>query len=134
MTGPRNDDIRLAGKAVTVSYLADPVVGHGRFEIDNQSAEKAEIQILGAWMKLGSDVRELSGWSIFDLGSERTLDPDGFIVEPGTKLDFLLTFPRIPHEPQFDARCSIALRAMAGSLPISAESVIVFERRIPFRH
>lgn len=134
MTGLHEHDVRLTGKANTVSYLADPVIGHGRFELENRSAEEVRIEVLSVWMDLGSDIRPLSGWSIFDLGTEMTLDPGRFILEPRTKLDFLLTFPRVPHEPQFDVHCSIALRVMAGGLPLSAESNIIFERRIPYRH
>lgn len=134
MSSLREPDVRMIGKAITVSYVADPVIGRGHFEIENRSASNVTIHVQSASMDLGSEVRELSGLSIFDLGKEKTLDPDGFVVERGRRLDFLLTFPRVPHEPQFDVHCSIVLSVMAGSLPLSAESVIIFERRIPLRH
>jgi hypothetical protein len=123
-------EIRIVGEPVVVSYLTDPVISRGRFRLENHGNSTAQTAVELAWVRIGQQRRDLSHISLFDVDTDRQLDPNQIEVAPGEIVTFLLGFPRIPYKQEGN-EVSVGIR-LAGSLtPIETESPVRLIRRIP---
>ena len=126
--------IQLTGEAVTVSYVADPSVGHGKFRLENRGAVAVTVAVESAWLELGEHLQSLERISVFDLDEDRSLGSESFRVEAGTTVTFLLGFPKIAYEPRFGESTTVGLRLSVSGAEIQALSPLRFIRRIPKTH
>jgi hypothetical protein len=123
--------IRLAGERVTVSYVADPQIGHGQFTFENHGAVAETATIEKAWLRTGNNVTQLSGVTVFDIERERSLDPAKIELPPGASVRFYVGFPAVAWEPRFGETCEVGIRTWVGEVRFEAASEVVMERRIP---
>ena len=121
----------LVGETVTVSYVADPAMGHGQFRLHNHGATAATASVASAWLELGGDRRPLADITVFDLEQEQMVNPDNFKVDGTKTLGFLLGFPRVAHEPRFGESSAVGLRLRVDGAELQALSPIKFVRRVP---
>lgn len=121
---------RLIGEAVTVSYVADPSVGHGRFRLENHESVAVTAAVESAWLELGALRQPLAGITVFDLDQDRMVDPAGFTVDAKATLTFLVGFPRVVYEPRFGESSAVGLRLTVNGTGQQALSPLVFVRRI----
>jgi hypothetical protein len=122
---------QLTGAAVTVSYVSDPVVGHGQFRLDNPGSSSLRAAVESAWLEVGGDRQTLSDVSIYDLDHEAAIDSSDFEVEPGATRNFLVGFPARAQESRFGESTAVGLRLQLDGATKEAVSPIIFERRIP---
>ena len=52
VTNARHSDLQLIGETVTVSYVADPSVGHGQFRLKNDGEIAQVVTVESAWYRL----------------------------------------------------------------------------------
>lgn len=122
---------QLIGETVTVSYVADPSVGHGQFRLENRGVVAVMAAVESAWLELGAYRQPLASFTVFDLAQEQMVNPQSFTVDAGATMTFLLGFPRVAYEPRFGESTAVGIRLRANSVELQALSAIVFERRIP---
>ncbi len=128
---PHRADPQFVGETITVSYTADPRVGHGQFRLENQSGTDALAAVEEAWVELGAERRPLSGVSVFVRELGHTVDARGFTVRARTTVTLLVGFPAIIHEPRFGESVAVGLRLRLDGRELQAVAPIQFERRIP---
>ena len=133
MTANRSN-AELTGETVTVSYLADPVVGHGLFLLENHGAAAITVSVQSAWLEIGGHQQPLAGISVFDLDKEESVNHEEFRVSAGASFRFMLGFPKVAFAPRFGEAVVVGLRVNANGNQLQALSPIRFERRIPLGH
>jgi hypothetical protein len=121
----------LIGEDVTVSYVADPAIGHGRFRLENHAPMAMTAAVKSAWLALGEHRRPLPEIRVFDLALEKTIDPSSLRVEAGGTIRFLLSFPSFAYEPGFGESVFVELQLSVDGSDLQARSPIRFVRRIP---
>ena len=77
--------------------------------------------------------RALSDITVYDLGIERMVDPNGFGVDGGEVLEFLVGFPRRTYVPRFGELTYVQVVLSVEGVELEARSEIRFVRRIPKR-
>lgn len=122
---------QLVGETVTVSYVADPWVGHGRFRLENHDAVAVTATVESAWLELGGRRQPLAGITVFDLEQDKMVNPTGFRIDAKATLPFLVGFPRVVHVPRFGESGAVGLRLTVNGTELQALSPIVFIRLIP---
>ena len=122
---------RLIGETVTVSYVADPSIGHGQFLLENYEAYAVTASVESAWLELGTQRHPLTGISVYDLDREQAVNPKSFNVGAGVTMKFLVGFPKLAYDPRFGEFTAVNLRLNVNDAELQALSPIVFERRIP---
>jgi hypothetical protein len=125
----KSSNVRLSGETVTISYIADPAVGHGQFLIDNQSNKSINAKVEEIWLDLGNSQQPLQPVTIYDMSQEKALNPKDFSILPKAVLNFLVGFPQVMHEPHFGETCSVFLKLVINGTELTARSPIRFERR-----
>jgi hypothetical protein len=123
---------QLIGETVTVSYVADPSVGHGQFRLENQGTTAVTASVESAWLEIGVYQQPLSGVTVFDLDQDQMVNPDSFKVGAGGTMRFLVGFPVVAHEPRFGESTAVGLRLTVNGAELTALSPIKFVRRIPY--
>jgi hypothetical protein len=71
-----------------VSYVADPLMGHGQFRLENPGAVAVIASVGSAWLELGGPRQPLSGITVFDLNQDHMLDVEGFRVDAEASMTF----------------------------------------------
>ena len=122
---------QLIGETVTVSYVADPSVGHGRFRLENHEAVAVTAAVESAWLELGGHRQPLAGITVFDLDQDRMVNPASFRIDAEATVTFMLGFPKVAYEPRFGESSAVGLRLSVNGAELQALSPIVFEPRIP---
>lgn len=130
---PNRLGLKLIGEMVTVSYVADPSFGHGKFRLENHDAVTVEAAVESAWLELGERVQSLADVSIFDLSQDQMVNPKSLKVDAGAIMNFLVGFPRIAYEPHFGEVVNVGLRLRVNGVKLEALSPIKFVHRIPYR-
>ncbi len=125
---------QLIGEAVTVSYVADPSMGHGQFRLENHGDIAVIATVESAWLELGERRLSLDRISVFDLDKDRMVNPDSFEVGAKATMKFLIGFPAISYEPPFGESSAVGLRIRVNGNELKALSPIKFVRRIPRDH
>lgn len=125
---------QLIGETVTVSYVADPSIGHGRFRLDNPGDVAVMVAVKSAWLELGGHRQPLTGVSIFDLGRDQMMNPESFKIDAAATVTILVGFPEVAHQPRFGESGAVGLQLSVNGAEVQALSAIKFERRIPFGH
>jgi hypothetical protein len=124
--------MRLIGEPVTISYLTDPMISRGKFRLENHGVFTARMAVESAWVRIDRQRLPLSHISLFDVDTDRQLDPDHLDVAPGGIATFLLGFTRVPYA-QEAGEVVVGLRLVGAPTTIEAESPVQLVRRIP-RH
>lgn len=127
----RHSGLQLTGETVTVSYVADPSMGHGQFRLENQGAVAVTAAVESASLEFGGHQQPLSGITVFDLDQDQMVDPDSFKVDAGKTMRFLVGFPVVAHEPRFGESIAVGLRLTVNGAELTALSPIKFVRRFP---
>lgn len=127
-------ELQLIGETVTVSYVADPAVGHGQFRLENHGSGAVMAAVKSVWLELGGRQQPLTGITVFDLDQEQMVNSESFNVDAGETMRFLIGFPVVTHEPRFGESAAVSLRLNVNSSELSALSPIEFVRRIPYDH
>ena len=133
MTTSQPSDLLLTGQPVEISYVADPVIGHGQFRLENHRAQAVTASVQSAWLQLGPRQQALTQVTVYVLGEEQMVDPQDFKVEAQSALDFLLGFPAVAYEPPFGESVAVGLRLQVNGAELEALSPITFVRRLPRR-
>jgi hypothetical protein len=124
-------DIQVIGEAVFASYLADPVVSRGQFRVENRGSSTVRAAVESAWLRIDGRRQVLDHVSLFDIDTDRQLDPKNVDIEPGQVMTFWLGFRPLPHQ-QRAREVAVGIRlAGASPTPIEAESPVHLVRRIP---
>ncbi|MBW2690367.1 MAG: hypothetical protein JRC99_10615 [Deltaproteobacteria bacterium] len=123
---------QLIGETVTVSYVADPSFGHGRFRLENHGAVAVTAAVKSAWLELGGFRQPLDDITVFDLDQDQMVNPESFKVEAEVTMTFLIGFARFAHEPRFGESTSVNLRIGVNGTELQALSPIEFVRRFPY--
>lgn len=131
MTTSQRSDLRLAGETVEISYVADPVIGHGQFRLENGGMNAVSATVESAWLTLGARQQPLTEVSVYVTGEEQTVDSQNFEVKAQAILNFLLGFPAVAYEPVFGESVAVGLRLQADGMELEAFSPITFVRRLP---
>lgn len=121
----------LIGEDVTVSYVADPVIGHGIFRLKNHMPTAMTVTVQSAWLALGEHRRPLSEIHVFDVALEKAIDPCCLRVDAGGTIRFLLGFPSLVYEPRFGESVFVELQLSVDDSRLQARSPISFVRRVP---
>jgi hypothetical protein len=124
-------DSQLIGETVTISYITDPSVGHGRFRLENYGDTSVIATVKLAWLEFGEHQQVLAGVTLFDIDQERMVNPESFTISAKSAETFLVGFPKVAHEPRFGEIAAVGLRLNANGINLQALSPIKFERRIP---
>ena len=124
--------LQLIGETVTVSYVADPSVGHGQFRLENRGAVAVMAAVESAWLELGAHRQPLAGITVYDLDQERMVNPASFRIDAEATVTFLVGFPRVAHEPRFGESSAVGLRLSVNGTELQALSPIAFVRRFPY--
>jgi hypothetical protein len=130
----RPSELQLIGETVTISYVADPSMGHGQFRLENHGDTAVIATVESAWLELGGRRLPLDSISMFDLDKDRMASPDSFEVGAKATMKFLIGFPAISHEPPFGESSAVGLRMRVNGNELQALSPIKFVRRIPRDH
>ena len=131
MNATQNSTSQLIGETVTVSYVADPSMGYGRFRLENCGTVAVTAVVESVWLELGEHRQPLTDITVFDLEQEQMVNPAGFKVDAEATLSFLVGFPRIAYEPRFGESVAVGLRLRVNDAALQAKSPIQFVRRIP---
>lgn len=123
----------LAGQAVNITYVADPVIGRGEFQLDNHETVPLVVAVESAWLELGSEHRALAQVTVFDLAQGHMVDPRRFEVGAMTSMTFSLGFPFVAYEPGLRGSAAVGLRVTANGRVLTARSPLIFLRRFPRR-
>ena len=123
--------VQLGGETVTVSYIADPSVGHGQFRLENYGTAAVMASVTSAWLELGTHRQPLPAITVYNLDHEQTLDPESFRVDAGATMRFLIGFPEFAYEPHFGESTAVGLRLKVHGAEIQALSPVKFVRRHP---
>ena len=134
MTTTQHSGPQLIGEAVTVSYVADPSVGHGQFRLENHGDVAMMAVVKLAWLELGGRQQPLAGVTVFDLDQDQMMNPENFKVGVEATVTFLLGFSKVAYEPHFGESAAVGLRLRVNGTEIQALSPIKFVRRIPYGH
>lgn len=130
MMNVHDSDLRLIGEKVTVSYVADPILGYGQFRLENKGASVTGA-VTEAWLELGGERLSLSDITLYDRPLGKMVDPRNFEVGAGETVTFFLGFPQRVYEPRFGESTSVGLRLSVNGTELQALSPIEFVRRIP---
>jgi hypothetical protein len=131
MIAPQHPGPQLIGETVTINYVADPSMGHGRFRLENHEAVAVTAAVESAWLELGGHRQPLAGITVFDLGQDQMVDPTHLKVDANATLTFLVGFPTVAYEPRFGESCNVGLRISVNGAEQQALSPVSFVRRIP---
>lgn len=134
MTTSNQPGFNLSGETVTISYVTDPSVGHGRFLLENDEAIAATATVKSTWLELGEHRWVFSEVTVFDSDQERMVNPENFTIPAKSTLTFLVGFPKVVHEPRFGESAAVGLKLNVNGVELQALSPIKFERRIPLKH
>ena len=126
-------NLQLTGETVTVSYVADPSLGYGRFRLENSGGAAVNAAVKEVWLEMDGQRQPLSGTTVFDRGIEQMVDPHGFDIDAGATLEFLVGFPRRAYAPRFGESTYVGLALSVDGEALQARSEIRFVRRIPKR-
>lgn len=124
--------LQLIGETVTVSYVANPSIGHGQFRLENHGTTRVMATVKSVFLELGEHRQPLAEITVFDLNQDRMVSPEGFEVNASEKLTLMIGFPKVDHEPAFGESIAVELQLNVNSDEIQAKSPIKFERRIPY--
>jgi len=124
--------LQLVGETVTISYVADPSVGHGEFRLENSGDVAVTAAVESAWLELGARRQPLADVTVFDLDQDQMVNPKSFKVDAKTTLKFLVGFPRVTYEPRFGESSALGLRLNINGTELQALSPLKFVRRIPY--
>jgi hypothetical protein len=122
---------QLIGETVTVSYVADPSVGHGQFRLENRGVVTVTAALESARLQLGAHRQPLVGITVYDLDQEQMVNPESFKVDVGTTMRFLVGFPKVAYEPRFGESTAVELLLKVDGATLQALSPIKFVRRVP---
>ncbi len=131
MTTSQGSDLRLVGETVEISYVTDPVIGHGQFRLENRGLNAVSAAVESAWLTLGARRQSLTEVSVYVTGEEQTVDSQNFEVKAQEALNFLLGFPAVAYNPAFGESVAVGLRLQADGVELEAFSPITFVRRLP---
>lgn len=123
-------DIRLTGEPVSISYTADPVIGHGHFRLENNGARTTIASVESASLALGGKTQTLSAIRVFDRKQGREIDSGNIEVPGVSATEFYVGFPAVEWEPRFGEGGSIVVSVRIGDVLLEATSELQFERRI----
>lgn len=126
-----HSDFQLIGETVTVSYIADPSVGHGHFRLENHGTTAVMAAVKSVWLEIGIHRQPLSGFTVYNLDQEQMVNPERFKIDAGSTIRLLIGFPKITYEPGFGESTGVGVRLSVNGAELQALSSIVFERRIP---
>ncbi|HLK92769.1 MAG TPA: hypothetical protein VKZ18_22950 [Polyangia bacterium] len=122
----------VKGEPVTMSFVDDPAIGHGKFRLVNHGAARIVAVVERAWFETSEAApRELSPLLPYDDDHDRSLDPSRIEVPPGATLNLSIGFPRLAYTPRDGEECAIRLRVKVGAAVREARSPLVLIRRIP---
>lgn len=131
MKTTRHSALQLFGETVTISYVADPSVGHGEFRLENNGDVTVTAAVESAWLELGAHRQSLADVTVFDLELDLMVNPRDFKIAPKATLKFLVGFPRVTYEPRFGEASALGLRLSVNGSQLQALSPFKFVRRIP---
>lgn len=123
----------LIGIPRTISYLSDPQIGNGQFQLTNPGAEAVEVSIVQAQLHLADQVTVLSPVHIFDRAKGIARDEVPVVLEAGHTLDFSLSFEPVAYTSHRQSPVAVALTVVAGADTLSARCAITLVQRIPRR-
>lgn len=129
--------ITLSGETVTIAYVADPRVSHGRFLIANADAGAGDAiaTLEAAWLETGDGRRELSGVQLFDPSlpqkDDRPPDQRSVRIDAGASRAFEVSFDAVSYEPPFGELVAVGVRMRIGELVLEAKSPLQYVRRWP---
>lgn len=125
--------IQLTGEEVTTSFLVDPTLSYGIFNLKNEDSESFKVNIQTVKVKIGDEVQNLTDYKLFDLNQEVSIDPDHFQLDANESKRFNVGFPRIPFTQALGAQIEIILDLEVGDMKQKATSRIILVKQIPRR-
>lgn len=134
MANLHHKELLFIGETVTLSYVADPVVGHGQFRLENHGTDAVMATIKSAWLERGGQQQPIDSVTLFDLNQDQMINPENFKVAADATFPFLVGFPQVAYEPRPGESCAVILQVSINDIVLEASSPIKFVRRIPYRH
>ena len=123
----------LTGIPYTISYLSDPKIGNGHFQLANPGAEALEVRIEHATLHLADEAALLHPVHIFDRAKGTARDEVPLVLAAGDTLDFSLSFAPVAFTSHRMSPVVVALSMRVGADTLSARCEITMEQRIPRR-
>ena len=124
-------DFILEGLAVTVSFVSDPAISHGKFRFVNNSENHVRVIIKSLKLTIGDTQETISGFHIFNLSKEETIDVNSVEIEPKDSLLFTISFIKRLYNFRFGEKIDIRIEIDANGDTMEALSPVIMERRIP---
>ena len=126
-------NIQLIGEELTISYLADPMISYGVFELTNDDSQAITASISSLKLLIGDFHQQITEFHIFDLNQEVSLESNEVSLEAQSKFRFNLGFPRIPYTQPLADPIELVLEMKINDQKLEAVCRIKMEKRIP-RH
>jgi hypothetical protein len=123
----------LTALPTTISYLSDPKIGNGHFQLTNPGPDQVEVRIVQAQLHLADQVTALSPVHIFDRINGVARDEVPLVLAAGDTLDFYLSFAPVAFTSQKMSPVAVALSMRVGADTLSARCEITMVQRIPRR-
>jgi hypothetical protein len=123
----------LTGIPYTISYLSDPQIGNGHFQLANPGAEAVEVRIASATLHLADEAVPQPTVQIFDRTQGIARDEVPLVLAAGDTLDFSLSFAPVAFTSHKMSPVAVALSMRVGADTLSARCEITMEQRIPRR-
>jgi hypothetical protein len=117
----------------TISYLSDPQIGNGHFQLANPGAEAVEVRIEHATLHLADEAVPLPKVHIFDRTQGIARDEVPLVLAAGDTLDFSLSFAPVAYASHRMSPVAVALSVRVGADTLHARCAITMEQRIPRR-
>ena len=123
----------LTGIPYTISYLSDPQIGNGHFQLANPGAEAVEVRIDHATLHLADEAIPQPTVHIFDRAQGIARDEVPLVLAAGDTLDFSLSFLPVAFTSHRMSPVAVGLSMRVGADTLSARCEITMQQRIPRR-
>ncbi len=133
MASDEKGNTALVGETVVLSFLSDPIIGHGQFRWTNEGQALLRGSIEGAWLAINGERQPMHDLSIFDPASDQAIDAAQLELAGGETMTFWVEFPGVAYTPNFGDSLQVGVTMKIGDQEFEAVSPIQWVRRIPSR-
>lgn len=122
---------KLKGRNYETSYLFDPFVSRGQFEIWHTAEGPLAISVTSARYIHGDSIFPIPQFSVYVEGDTASVSPDSVIIPAQSKVLFWVTFVAIPFSESVREVPKVAISVQALGGEHIAVSEIRMVKRIP---
>lgn len=132
-TTMQKPSIELTGIDFTISYLADPTISYGKYEVTYEGDSVMPAHITKAVLEVNGEMRKPNPYFVYVTGADKSVDPDELILAPNATTELTVSFQQMDYYEQTDGTPTLHIEMEANGETYKASSKIRYERRIPRR-